>query len=260
MHHSGRGKSSTFATFALSLALLAACRPAPERQDTNQAAPPPAAKPAAIPVPQRALDREALLVAAMRAASAAATGIDDRGLQDELRGRRFEFRWRFACDDNVLGGSMRADLGKDEETLRVTVEPTLAADSPLVAPWLEQGFEAASGFIVDQPWLLTPACAAPAAGEGTLAIAELFTAEGSRASRPPQKFEITRKIDGGALPEGGFDFVLSGRMEPLPDGKVIHCLAADPGTRPQCLISVKVDRAAVENPADGQVLGDWGGR
>ena len=261
MHHSARGKSSFFGLIALSLALLAACRPAADDQNTTQAAPPkPAPKPVEIPVPEPPLDREALLIAALRAATAVATGGDDQELQAGLRGRRFEFRWRFACQDNVIGGPMRAEFREKDETLRVTVEPTLAEDSPLLEQWLAQGFETASGFNVDQPWLLTPACAAPSTGGAAVAIAELFSAEGSRASRPPKSYRITKRVENGALPAGGLDFVLSGRMEPLPDGKVIHCLPGEPGARPQCLISVKVDRAAVENPADRQTLAEWGAR
>ena len=155
---------------------------------------------------------------------------------------------------------MRAEYRERDKTLRVTVEPTLAADSPLLKPWLPSNFEAASGFVVDQPWLLTPACAAPSSGGGSVAIVELFHADGSRASRPPESYRITRRIEGGKVPEGGLDFVLSGRMEALPDGKVISCLAGQEGGRPQCLISVKVDRAAVENPADGATLDEWGTR
>ena len=260
MHHSGRGKSSNFRLFALSLALLAACRPAPEQPNSNQSAPPPAPKPVELPVPEPALDREALLIAAIRAASAAATGADERALQDELRGRRFAFRWRFACPGSAEDAPMRAEYRERDKTLRVTVEPTLAPNSPLLEPWVPSDFEAASGFVIDQPWLLTAACAAPSAGEGSVAIVELFHADGSRASRPPESYRITRRIEGGKVPEDGLDFVLSGRMEALPDGKVISCLAGEQSGRPHCLISVKVDRAAVENPADGATLDEWGTR
>lgn len=260
MHHSARGKSSNFRLFALSLALVAACRPAADKPNDNEVAPPPAPKPVALPVPEPALDREALLLAAIRAASAAAARTDDRALQDELRGRRFAFRWRFACPGSAEDAPMRAEFREGDGTLRVTVEPTLAADSLLLKPWVPSNFEAASGFVVDQPWLLTPACAGPSTGDGSVAIVELFPAEGSRASRPPESYRITKRIEDGAVPEAGLDFVLSGRMEALPDGKVISCSAGAPGARPQCLISVKVDRAAVEDPAAGETLAEWGAR
>lgn len=259
MHHSARGKSSFLAAVALSLALVTACRPAADQGNAQQqvpARPPPT--PAELPVPEPALDREALLISAMRAASAAATGADDQSLQAELRGRRFEFRWRFACPDAAKDAPMRAEFRPRDETLRVTVEPTLAADSPLLKPLLSQGFEAASGFVVDHSWLLSPACAASADPDRSLAIVELFQAEGSRATRPPDAYRLTKRIAGGGVPEGGLDFVLSGRMEPLPDGKAIRCLAGEAGARPQCLISVKVDRAAVEDPATSETLAEWG--
>ena len=260
MHHSARGKSSNFRLIALSLALLAACRPAPEQPTTNETAPTPRPKPVELPVPEAVLDREALLIAAIRAASAAAAGTDDRKIQDELRDRRFVFRWRFGCPGSDEDAPMRAEYRERDETLRVTVEPTLAPDSPLLEPWVPSNFEEASGFMVDDPWLLTSACAAPSAGSGSVAIVELFHAEGSRASRPPEAYRITRRIEGGKVPEGGLEFVRSGRMEALPDGKVISCQAGEQGGRPQCLISVKVDRAAVENPADGETLAEWGPR
>ena len=261
MHHSARGKSSFFGLIALSLALLAACRPAADNQNATQAAPPkPDPKPVELPAPEPALDREMLLIAAIRAASAAVAATDDRDLQAGLRGRRFEFRWRFACPDSAKDAPMRAEYRERDETLRVTVQPTLAADSPLLKPWLPSNFEAASGFVVDQPWLLTPACATPSRDEALVAVVELFHAEGSRASRPPESYRLTKRIEGGKMPEGGLDFVLSGRMEALPDGKVINCVAPEPGIRPQCLISVKVDRAAVEDPAGGETLAEWGTR
>jgi hypothetical protein len=261
MHHSARGKSSFFGLFALIIALVAACRPQPQDPNAgNAAAPQPVPKPVELPVPEPALDREALLIAAIRAASATATGADDQDLQAELRGRRFEFRWRFACPDSAEDAPMRAQYRAKDETLRVTVEPTLAADSPLIEPWLSQGFEAASGFIVDQPWLLAPACAAPSRDSGAVAIAELFPAEGSRASRPPETYRVTKRVEGGGVPAGGLDFVLSGRMEALPEGKVINCLPGAAAMRPQCLISVKVDRAAIEDPSTRETLAEWGAR
>jgi hypothetical protein len=261
MHHSARGKSSLLAAFAFSLVLVAACRPAAEPGNEQQEAlPRPTPKPVELPVPEPALDREALLIAALRAASAAATGVDDRDLQAGLRGRRFEFRWRFACPDAAKDAPMRAEYRARDETLRVTVEPTLDADSALLKPLLSQGYEAASGFIVDHPWLLTSACTPPSTPDGSLAIVELFHAEGSRAARPPEAYRLTERIEGGGVPEGGLDFVLSGRMEPLPDGKAISCLPGETGARPQCLISVKVDRAAVEDPATRETLAEWGAR
>ena len=260
MHHSARRKSSNFGMFALAVVLLAACRPAPEQPSANQNAPQGQPNRVEIPVPEAALDREALLIAAVRAASAAATGADDRDFQAELRGRRFTFRWRFACPESAKDAPMRAEYRQRDETLRVTVEPTLKPDSPLLTPWVPSNFEAASGFVVDQPWLLTPTCAAPSSGEGAVAIVELFHEEGSRASRPPEAYRITRRIEGGKLPEGGLEFVLSGRMEALPDGKVISCSPSESGGRPRCLISVKFDRAAVEDPAAGETLAEWGAR
>ena len=261
MHHSAGRKSSFFAAFALSLALLAACRPAPRDDSANEAATaPPAPKPVEIPVPQPSLDREALLIAALRAASATALGADDSALQADLRGRQFEFRWRFACPGSAKDAPMRAEYRARDKTLRVTVEPTLDSDSPLLKPLLTQGFEAASGFVVDQPWLLDAACAPAAEADGSLAIVELFHADGSRAARPPEAYRLTERIEGAGVPEGGLDFVLSGRMEPLPDGKAISCLPSEEGGRPQCLISVKVDRAAVEDPAAKDTLAEWGAR
>lgn len=260
MHRSARGKSSHFRLFALSLVLLAGCRPSPEQPQTNQSAPSPQPKPVELPVPEAALDREAILLAAIRAASAAATRADDRALQDELLGRRFAFRWRFACPGSAADAPMRAEYRERDQTLRVTVEPTLTQDSPMLKPWVPSNFEAASGFLVERPWLLTPACGGAAVREASFAIVELFHAEGSRVGRPPESYRITKRIEGGKVPEEGLEFVLSGRMEALPDGKVISCLAAEQGGRPHCLVSVKVDRAAVEDPVSGETLAEWGPR
>src|SRR5688572_25835410 len=56
-----------------------------------------------LPVPDPSLDREFLLLALHRTASATAIGEDDGRIQHELDGKRFQLRLRFGCPGEVAG-------------------------------------------------------------------------------------------------------------------------------------------------------------
>ena len=262
MHHSARTKSSLITGIALSLVVPAACRPAEQQNAANAVAAPANAVETAepvLPVPEPPIDREALLIAALKAAIAAATGSDDREEQAVLHGKRFVFRTRFGCAGAPGSDAMRAEYREGDQTLRFEVTPSLAPDVPLAKAFIDQGYEAAIGFVIEQPWLLTPSCAAAApedaAAGSRLAIAQLFTADDARTNRPPEAYKATERLEAEQPPAEGFDFVLSGRMEPLSDGRAIRCIPA--AGKPACLISVTIDRAAIHEARSGDLIAEW---
>ena len=72
---------------------------------------------------------------------------------------------------------------------------------------------------------------------------------------PEKSYAITKALEESSSPTQGLDLVASGRLDQLSDGRVIHCAFAD--GPPACVIAAKFDRIAIENPADGSVLGEW---
>ena len=264
--------------------LLAACKAGGEDNRTSRAPVENDAATAAVPVvTEPPLGREALLLAVVRAASAAASGQPDGSAQRMLDGKLFELRIRFGCgeapaEQQALGWRVDAD----SRTLRLSARPDVAADDPLVAPLLDSGgFEAVEGFWVARPWLLTDACpvapaAAPASAEPINAtqsspapaanpaaqrvgIAQFFTSSdprtGRRSGRPYES--VVQLGDGEAPPANGLNLILSGRLRAFPGGKVIACAAVAPNRPPDCLVSAEVDRVRMERPEGGAPLAEW---
>jgi hypothetical protein len=285
---------------ALVLIGLAGCRPeagpAPEEQPVRNETADKA--PIALPQPERPLDREGVLIAAIRARSAAAAGADDRAAQAELDGKRFEFRIVLGCN-LAAAGQAGADAIYDAERRRVelSVRPDAALTDPAVAAAAGGGYEAAEGFWVAEPWLLVPHCVgaappvetgpAPADGEaapagaadaatpagaadaaamraGGVALVQYFTpAEPRSQRRNGRPYAAGQTLaEGSAAPEpGSWQLVLSGRLQALgQSGKVIACQPVGPGAAPACTISVRFDRVAIENRTSGERLAEWGGR
>lgn len=221
-------------------------------------------KPIVLPLPEPPMDREKLLLAALRAATAAALGNDDAEAQAKLEGGRFRFQTRFGC-----AGGAQPDLGtweydQDKSVLRVKVTPNLGPDYPLEQSYLNQGYESVWGILVARPWLLASGCpvqpfaAAMPRQQPTIEIAQLFTKDDSRIQRPAATYELVSQSAPEDVPTKGLDLVISGRLSALADGRAIHCTAT--GGAPACLISVKIDKVSIENPVTGKQLGDWGGR
>ena len=244
------------------LVAAAGCRQRAPEPDRNAAPPGPTAqsKPAAaIPVPEPALGREQLIMAALHALSAAALGQDDSAAQKQLNGRDFELRLRFGCPSAPVSGSRSWSYDADKHVLRVQVRADV--DSVSVPPSdLLKGYEGAIGFVIDKPLLLTAGCPAPqfagqTAVEPTIALAQMFTGEDSRVQRPLQSYEITKKIEDSQKPAQGLELVIAGRLAGLSDDRPIHCAFAE--GPPACIVAAKFDRVSIENPVDGSVLGEW---
>lgn len=228
----------------------------------NAAAPAPVeSKPAVpIPLPRPKLNREQLIFAVLRAASATALGQADAEPQQGLKGREFEIRLRFGCPDLPADPSRGWSYDQTTEVLRAHISADLSAAGIPSSDLLLKGYEGVAGFTVDRPMLLSAGCPAPEFrpmrwSGPAIAIAQLFTSRDSRVQRPERSYQITKSVEPNAQPSAGLDLVLSGRLAELPDGRAIHCAAAE--GPPVCIVSAKFDRVAIENPMDGTTFGEW---
>jgi hypothetical protein len=249
-----------------------------------------------IPVPEPPLGREQLLTAALKAASAFATGASDEALQKSLDGKKFEFRIRFGCDGpGEEGAGQPFDWTYDKATgaLKVRATPALSPKDPPIKALAGEAFETVEGFWVRRPWLMVAACPIneqpesqaeePANGKAAAAkptrpkptqatdsatgvsppqlvgIAQFFTATGPRTMRRSGRpYEATKRLEDAKAPEGGFDLVLSGRLAPLPNGRVIACTRATSEERPACVISVEFGKVSIERADTHEQLAQWG--
>jgi hypothetical protein len=115
-----------------------------------------------LPVAEPPIGREALLLAAARAASAAALGRDDVAEQRELNGKRFEVRIRFGCPESRAvtedGSRFEVRFGKENRTLRLRAAPDLNLNDKVIAGLSSETVEAVEGFWIQRPWLLADGC------------------------------------------------------------------------------------------------------
>ena len=296
MLNSPRITGRSLLTFSLACAALplSACSPdAPAETNNAQAT---TMNLPAVPAPEPAIDRAALLAAVAQAASVTAGGGE---LPPELRrldGRQFELRIRFGCRgpandlaDQWLGWS----FDQEKRTLRVRAKPTLSKDEPLVEGFAGEQFEAVEGFWIPRPWLLDAVCPAGAAvrsvqaaqpaeatagAEGEAAtqeqevaedpvpaaprvgIAQFFSSTDARTRRRDMRpYEAVKTLPEGApLSSQGFNLVLSGRLRALPGRGVIACTAKNAQSPPECIISAEFHRVWMERPSNREILAQWG--
>lgn len=249
-----------------------------------------------VPVPEPALDRSGLLAAVAQAASAKAAGTNDAQAQRALDGRQFEVRIRFGCKgpsptlaEDWLGWS----FGNEGKTLRVRAAPTVAADDPLVRKIVGNAeFEAIEGFWIPRPWLLQAVCPAdqilvpadrpaadsapkeepqeevpsaePAPSEPVpkwprIGLAEFYLQSDSRTGRRDNRAyqAVKTLVEQARVGATGFNLVLSGRLQALPGRKVIQCVAANPESPPECLVSGDFDQVWIENPETKEIIAQW---
>lgn len=254
-----------------------------------------------LPAPKFApapIDRSALLLAVIRAASASAAGQDDSAAQRELDGKAFELRIRFGCGGPTDSASDEAfgwSYDEGSRRLQLRASPDIARDDPFVQQASANQSESVEGFWIPRPWLLDPTCPAtpapPPSPDGSdtdaaasdpppaetaaedeeedripspswprVGIAQFFTAADSRAlQRSDRPYRISRTIELAEADRAqGFTFILSGRLVARPGGRVITCVAADPQSPPDCLISARFDRVWIEQPATGTLIAEWG--
>lgn len=235
--------------------------------------------PRPTPVVEPPLDRERLLLAAIRAASAFAAGNKDSEAQRTLDGKRFELRVRFGCGD---GEDEARGWRFDEKnrTLRLRVRQDISEDDIVAASIAGGQFESIEGLWLRRPWLLAatcPATQAPAAVEEPNAdaavlpepvvaaprvgVAIFSTAADSRTTRRQKRpYEATKVLGEAEGPSGqGYDFVMAGRLRALPDARVIACSSESADLPPTCIISVHIDRVWIERPDTREQIAEWTG-
>lgn len=244
----------------LSAILLAACRGESERRQPEHKAEPAPAPTKPPLIRDDRMDREAVILAVLRAATAAALGKDDREAQRALKGRKLTVRIRFGCT-GIADPDRSWSFDEAKQVLRVKVRSSLTEDALPPSDLLRSSYEGGVGFALGRPWLLTAGCPAAgfgamAGGEPTIVLAHLFTAADSRVQRPEREYTLTKQLEPEGKPAEGLDLVLSGRLAELADGRPIHCAAQD--GPPACIVSTRMDRVAIENPATGELLGEWG--
>jgi hypothetical protein len=262
---------------AFSLALVA-CRESPEPgEPANGVAQP--VQPSPLPVAEPPLDREALLLAAMRAASAYAAGSNDAAVQRGLNGKTFEMRIRFGCPgvEPDADAPFQSTYDPAERRLALRAAPDVESDDPSLAGIAGDEVEALEGFWVPRPWLLTAACPVPVPdndqpdregadatvtgqGERRLAIAQFLTATDPRTRRRDHRpYQYTARLAEGERPsDAGYDLVVSGRLRRLASGKVVTCTGAAAAAAPTCVISMIVDHVSMKRGDTGAVLAEWG--
>ena len=263
----------------LSIALAGGC----DRKDAAAPDRPPNESSALrqLPVAEPPLDREALLLAVVRAASAAATGADRADSDRELAGKRFELRLRFGCPDDPTGDDATRNWSVDEErrVVRIEIKPEIVNDTPLVQEYLGSGFEAAEGFWIRRPWLLQTAClgtddAPPASDDqgvreapapstldepaARVGLVQFFTSdEGRTHRRDSRPYRTTKTLAEQERPSAaGYDLVIRGRLQSLPDGRVISC-ASSGSRQPSCIVSARFEEVALERADTGELLAEW---
>lgn len=275
---------------------LAGCRPSAPPENQAEPGPNATAEQAPPPIlqPERPLDRESVLLAAIKARSAAASGADDGSAQAELDGKRFEFRIALGCSLAPAGEEgVQATFDPERRRVELSVRADAALTDPAVAAAAAGEFEAAEGFWIVDPWLLVPHCwaaapdtappadavppategAAPAsaaepdrlqpAHAGGLALVQFFSAGEPRTERRNGRPYAARQVlpEGDAAPApGSWELVLTGRLQALGNGKVVACSPVGAGATPACVVSVRLDRVAIQNRASGERLAEWGSR
>ncbi len=248
-----------------------------------------------LPIAEAPLDRKAFLFAMSEAASAFAAGRDDLEQQRGLDGKRIEIRLRIGCPGSAIP-TRRVSYAADERQLEISVAPEISASDAFVEALDLAGFEAVEGLWIWRPWMLSSECPRvmpspmatpsptaepsakadaprtsgttapeppgeqfPVSGEPRIGIAQFFTATDSRAlQRGERGYEVSRQLPVGEEPSPqGYDFVVSGRLQKLPDGRVIVCAGSAARRAPKCIASAHIDRVEVEHPETGASLAQW---
>lgn len=251
---------------------------------------------------ERTMDRAAVLTAVAAAASDYAAGIDDRQAQLALDGKRFEFRIPFGCasDPDILDRNLKLAVRPDGKAYEVSAamnvglaevealfpeQPTetgpgsdnQVATNETVA--MTNHIEAAEGFWVTRPWMLSAQCpiaATPAPvptpdGGGsetspasaspppTVGLVQYYGTSdsrvGQRGGKPLSKIETISGLK--TAPKEGAIIVLQGRLRHWPNGKVIQCRGDGQAGPPQCLISTTIDRIAFQRVDNGAIIAEW---
>lgn len=92
-------------------------------------------------------------------------------------------------------------------------------------------------------------------------IAQFYTDEDSRTGRRDMRpYQAGHTLpEGKAISSQGYNLVLSGRLRALPGRGVIQCSARNPNSPPECIVSAEFLRVWIEQPANREIIAEWGG-
>ena len=112
------------------------------------------------------------------------------------------------------------------------------------------GEEEGAGEVEVQPSLRWP----------KIGIAQFFTATDPRTGRRDMRpYQAVKTLEEGTpIGSQGFNLVLSGRLRALPGKGVIECVAPNPDTPPDCIVSADFDRVWIEKPVSKEIVAEWG--
>ena len=263
--------------------LVSSCRPAEDVERSNATVANETTRVPRLPVAEAPLDRAAVLQAVAKAASAAALGHDDRSAQRGLDGDRFEVRIRFGCPTptpSVAAGPFVVRYDGESRRLQVRASPDLTEGEPWIAKLGGDTVEAVEGFWMRKPWMLASGCSvaeqAPAseatqetsddtqrmpiaASEWRVGIAQFFKAADARTTRRDHRaYEATKTLEEHQpAPSQGYDLILAGRLQELPNGRVIACHLLSPELPPECVVSVTFDQVRIERADTKEILAEW---
>lgn len=249
-----------------------------------------------IPTPTWAgpLARADLIALGALAADAAAAGLLPDVQLQQNQGRRFEIRLPFGCtgpaaEDDTAGWT----YDEGSSTLRVFVTPQQWSAEDWLSPDAGDGsIEAIEGFWIERPWTSSESCPpsgatapatpaidddapppdpdgeaqdqvepppAPAAAPPTLAIGQIYTAEGSRSGRRNgEPFRAVVRLAADQLDTSqGFRLRITGRLTSAADRIPAICRQTTPVQPPACLITAAIDEISIENPVSGSSLATW---
>lgn len=258
--------------------------------------PAPVASPVVVERPVAPVLRRADIIAiANAAADAMASNAPMPAGGVAAEGARFEVDLPFGCDGPAAEDSRDAFQWRYDttsSTLRVSVAPAVFdakewLDTPSSGSSGDDGDtpktikqETVEGFWIARPWSSRGTCdprvpsATPSAAPSTaplgidavilpgqtLGLAQIFTDEDSQnARRAGKPYESVRRMDGDALKiDQGLLVRLSGRVARFPDGSTVRCRQpAGKAQRPVCLVAVRFDDVAIQNPSTADIIATW---
>lgn len=236
----------------------------------------PAVAPIRPEIVDAAKSRADFIELAGQAADALASGQAMPGSVAEAVGRRFELRLPFGCrgpSDVRSDTPMRWRYDELAKALRVHVEPVVWSGAEAATAGADPTTaDAAEGFWISRPWTTSEECppvkdsVAPTGSDAvtlpgqTLAVSEFFADGEARLSRRDGKpYEAVIRMSHDRAPYGrGLRLRLAGRIADTKGGGPISCRQpAGSEQRPICIVAVKFDEVAIDDPQAGKTLATW---
>ena len=146
------------------------------------------------------LDREGVILAALRAMTDAALGHDDAASQADSRGRNSPFASASAARARPIP-TAAWPYDAEQKVLRVKVQSNLTGEALPASDLLRHGYEGAVGFTLGRPWLLAAGCpvarrsAACQRASRRSSSRNFSPTANSRVQRPQRAYELTKPLE-----------------------------------------------------------------